>query len=66
MGTNKNESKAIDATKLFELAALASAIVDKVNSVHAMMDSVEDLGNAESLAELLYNLLRQEAENAMA
>lgn len=61
----KNNSTEISIITLHELAALASAVLDKIDNIHALPDSREYLGDAEALAMLLHNLLQREAENAM-
>ena len=61
----KNNSTEISIIPLHELAALASAVLDKIDNIHALPDSREYLGDAEALAMLLHNLLQREAENAM-
>ena len=61
----KNETAEIAITRLYELAALASAVLDKIDNIHALPDSREYLGDAEALAMLLHNLLQQEADKAM-
>lgn len=61
----KNNNAEISVFTLHELAALASAVLEKIDNIHALPDSREYLGDAEALAMLLHNLLQREAENAM-
>lgn len=61
----KNNTTEISVMTLHELAALASAVLDKIDSIHALPDSRDCLGNAEALAMLLCTLLQKEAEKAM-
>ena len=61
----KNNTAEISIITLHELAALASAVLEKIDNIHALPDSREYLGDAEALAMLLHNLLQREAENAM-
>ena len=62
----KNNSTEISVITLHELAALASAVLDKIDNIHALPDSRDYLGDAEALAMLLHTLLAQEAERAMS
>ena len=61
----KNNTAEISIITLHELAALASAVLEKIDNIHALPDSREYLGEDEDLAMLLHNLLQREAENAM-
>lgn len=61
----KNDIAEISVMTLHELAALASAVLDKIDNIHALPDSREYLGDAEALAMLLHNLLQAEAMEAM-
>ena len=62
----KNNSTEISVITLHELAALASAVLDKIDNIHALPDSRDYLGDAEALAMLLHTMLAQEAERAMS
>lgn len=62
----KNNTTEISIITLHELAALASAVLDKIDNIHALPDSRDYLGDAEALAMLLRELLEQEAEKAMS
>lgn len=62
----KNDTTEISIMTLHELAALASAVSEKIDNIHALPDSREYLGDAEALAMLLHTMLEQEAEKAMA
>lgn len=61
----KKETAEISIITLHELAALASAVSDKIDNIHALPDSRDCLGDAEALAMLLHNLLQAEADKAM-
>ena len=62
----KNDTTEISVFTLHELAALASAVLDKIDNIHALPDSRDYLGDAEALAMLLHTMLEQEAEKAMS
>lgn len=62
----KNNNAEISVFTLHELAALASAVLDKIDNIHALPDSRDYLGDAEALAMLLHTMLAQEAERAMS
>lgn len=62
----KNNNAEISIVTLHELAALASAVLDKIDNIHALPDSRDYLGDAEALAMLLHTMLAQEAEKAMS
>ena len=62
----KNNSTEISVITLHELAALASAVLDKIDNIHALPDSRDYLGDAEALAMLLHTMLEGEAEKAMS
>lgn len=62
----KNETAEISIITLHELAALASAVSEKIDNIHALPDSRDYLGDAEALAMLLHTMLEQEAEKAMS
>lgn len=62
----KNDTTEISVMTLHELAALASAVSEKIDNIHALPDSRDYLGDAEALAMLLHTMLEQEAEKAMA
>ena len=62
----KNNNAEISVFTLHELAALASAVLEKIDNIHALPDSRDYLGDAEALAMLLHTMLAQEAERAMS
>lgn len=62
----KNNTADISIITLHELAALASAVLEKIDNIHALPDSRDYLGDAEALAMLLHTMLEQEAERAMS
>lgn len=62
----KNNNAEISIITLHELAALASAVLDKIDNIHALPDSREYLGDAEALAMLLHTMLEEEALKAIS
>ena len=62
----KTDTTEISVFTPHELAALASAVLDKIDNIHALPDSRDYLGDAEALAMLLHTMLEQEAEKAMS
>ena len=62
----KNNSTEISVITLHELAALASAVLDKIDNIHALPDSRDYLGDAEALAMLLHTMLEEEALKAIS
>ena len=54
----------IESMRIYELSALADAILDKIESIHAKTDSLDDLGVAIGLSCLLSEMLKEETKKA--